>query len=308
VQSYLELVERPGRVEAGPSPGLQRVRYAIQGQPRISIILPSAGRFAVIRGRHTSYVGKCIRSIRELSTWPNYEVLVIDNDDMPESLQRELDDLNVVRVSFTAPFNLSAKLNLGAAKADGDFLLLLNDDIEVLTPDWMESMLEHAQWPEVGVVGAKLLFPDGKLQHAGVTFLRGLPHHHFYRWPGSEPGHFASHLLTRNYSAVTGACLMVRAEVYQEVGGFDESMPLNFNDIDFCMKVRQTGRRIVYTPYAQLIHHEAASKDGCFREEAHAFRDRWGREMAADPFYSPHLAVDTIDYRIGRCEESQSVR
>ncbi|HLW67534.1 MAG TPA: glycosyltransferase [Gemmataceae bacterium] len=299
VQSYLNLVGRPGKVEAGAYPGLQRVRYAIQGRPKISIVIPSAGKETVINGRKTTFIGHLVRSIRRLSTYSNYEILVIDNDDMPVALRQELDDLDVVRISYTAPFNLSAKINLGAAKADGDFLLLLNDDMEILTPDWLECLLEHAQWPEVGAVGAKLLFPDGRLQHVGVTFLDQKPYHHFYRSPGHEPGYFCSHLLVRNYSAVTGACLMVRPEVYHEVAGFDESMPLNFNDIDLCLKIRGTGRRIVYTPYAQLLHYESASKTGCFPEELEAFVQRWGEQMSHDPYYNRHLATDTIDYRIG---------
>src|SRR5262249_2002794 len=192
---------RPGKVEPGPYPGLQRVRYAIRGRPKVSIVIPSAGKETMIHGRKTTFIGHLIRSVRRLSTYPNYEILVIDNADMSEVLRQELDDLDVVRISYTAPFNLSAKINLGAAKADGDFLLLLNDDMEVLIPDWLECMLEHAQWPEVGAVGAKLLFPDGRLQHAGVTLLDGKPHHHFYGWPGHDPGYFGSHVLTRNYSA-----------------------------------------------------------------------------------------------------------
>jgi glycosyltransferase involved in cell wall biosynthesis len=299
VQHYLQLIDRPGRVEAGAYPGLQRVRYAIRGRPKISIIIPSAGKETVIHGRKTTFISHLVRSIRRQSTYGNFEILIVDNDDMSETLRQELDDLDVVRVSYTAPFNLSAKINLGVAKADGDFLLLLNDDMEVLTPDWLECMLEHAQWPEVGAVGAKLLFPDGRLQHVGVTFLDRKPYHHFYRSPGHEPGYFCSHLLVRNYSAVTGACLMVRPDVYQQVGGFDETLPLNFNDIDFCLKIRKTGRRILYTPYAQLLHYESASKTGCFPEELDAFVERWGEQMPLDPYYNPHLAKDTIDYRIG---------
>ncbi|HEV3143879.1 MAG TPA: glycosyltransferase [Gemmataceae bacterium] len=304
VQHYLTLVGRPGKVEPGQYPGLQRVRYAIRGRPKISIVIPSAGKETMSHGRKTTFIGHLVRSIRKRSTYANYEILVIDNDDMSAALRQELDDLDVVRFSYTAPFNLSAKLNLGATKADGDFLLLLNDDMEILSPDWLECMLEHAQWPEVGAVGAKLLFPDGRLQHVGVTILDGKPYHHFYRSPGHEPGYFCSHLLARNYSAVTGACLMVRPEVFHEVGGFDESMPLNFNDIDFCLKIRKTGRRIVYTPYAQLIHYESVSKEGCYPEELDAFVQRWGEEMARDPYYNPHLATDAIDYRIGSVPEN----
>ena len=297
-QSYLDSVGRSGTVEQGPSPGLQRVRYAIQGNPKISIVIPSAGRTAVIHGKPTTFIGHIVRSIREKSSYQNYEILVVDNDDMAPALQHELDDLDVVRIAFTAPFNLSSKINLGATKADGDFVLLLNDDMEIITPDWLERMLEHAQWPEVGAVGAKLLFPDGRLQHAGVTLLDGKPHHHFYGWPGHEPGYYGSHILTRNYSAVTGACLLTRTDLFHEVGGFAEDFPLNFNDIDFCLKLRKKGLRIVFTPYAQLFHFESASKTGCYAHEVDAFVNRWGEEYALDPYYSPHLATDAIDYRL----------
>lgn len=298
VQSYLEAVNRPGVVEAGPSPGLQRVRYRIQGNPKISIVIPSAGRSATIHGKETTFIGHIVRSIRAKTSYSNYEILVVDNDDMSPALQQELDHLGVVRIAYTAPFNLSSKINLGAAKADGEFVLLLNDDMEVISPDWLECMLEHAQWPEVGAVGAKLLFPDGRLQHAGVTMLDGKPHHHFYGWPGHEPGYFGSHILTRNYSAVTGACLLTRTDLFQDLGGFDEEFPLNFNDIDFCLKVRDRGLRIVYTPYAQLFHFESASKTGCYAHEVDAFVKRWGDRYPLDPYYSPHLATDAIDYRL----------
>ncbi|MFL5341944.1 MAG: glycosyltransferase [Gemmataceae bacterium] len=298
VQSYLEAVDRPGAVEPGPSAGLQRVRYRIQGNPKISIVIPSAGRPATVRGKPTTFIGHVVRSIRAKSSYANYEILVVDNDDMSPDLQRDLDGLGVVLIPYTAAFNLSTKMNLGAAKADGEFLLLLNDDMEVITPDWLECLLEHAQWPEVGAVGAKLLFPDGRLQHAGVTLLEGKPHHHYYRWPGSEPGYFSGNFLTRNYSAVTGACLMTKTDLFHELGGFDAAFPLNFNDIDFCLKVRRSGRRVVFTPYAQLYHFESASKTGCYAHEVQAFIDRWGQEYALDPFYSPHLATDSIDYRL----------
>ena len=285
-------------MEQGPSPGLQRVRYLIQGNPKISIVIPSAGRSAVVHGKETTFIGHVVRSIHEKSSYRNYEILVVDNDDMPPPLRRELDDLGVVRVVYTAPFNLSAKINLGAAKADGDFVLLLNDDMEIITPDWLECMLEHAQWPEVGAVGAKLLFPDGRLQHAGVTLLDGKPHHHFYGWPGHDPGYFGSHILTRNYSSVTGACLLTRTELFHDVGGFAADFPLNFNDIDFCLRLRKKGLRIVFTPYAQLFHFESASKTGCYAHEVDAFVKRWGGDYALDPYYSPHLATDAIDYRL----------
>ena len=299
VQSYLDRAGRGGKVEPGPSAGLQRVRFPTHGRPKVSIVIPSAGRPAVVHGRATWYAAHCVESIRRRSTYANYEIVVVDNDDMAPALRRQLDMLGAVRVPFTGPFNLSEKINLGAAKADGEYLLLLNDDTEVIAPDWIESMLEYGQFPEIGAVGAKLLFADGNLQHAGVTFVGDLPVHHFYNAPGDHPGYWGGNILTRNYSAVTGACLLVRAETFHAVGGFDPAFPLNYNDIDFCLKVIDRNLRIVYQPYAKLYHFESVSKEGTFQHEIEAFIKRWGGRWACDPMYNPHLSRRDGDYRIG---------
>lgn len=299
IVSYLERVNKPGRVERGSAVGLHRVRYDIQGRPKVSIVIPTAGRRSMIRGRETWYVLHCVQSIRQQSTYDHYEILVVDNDDLHPHLARELDALGVIRVPYTEPFNLSSKMNLGAARASGDYLILLNDDTEVIAPDWIEVMLELGQWPEVGAVGAKLLFEDGRLQHSGVTFLGRVPGHHFYGAPGDYPGYWHGNLLIRNYSAVTGACVLVRAEDYWAVGGFDPAFPLNYNDIDMCLKLRRLGKRIVYQPHAILSHFENASKEGIFAEEVERFIDRWGNEFPCDPYYNPNLTKVHGDYRLG---------
>ncbi|HEY2787462.1 MAG TPA: glycosyltransferase [Fimbriiglobus sp.] len=302
LESYLECVKRPGTVERGSAVGLHRVRYEIRGEPKVSIVIPSAGRRAAVRGRDTWFVLNCVESIRRESTYANYEIVVVDNDDMAPQLQRELDELGVRRVPYTEPFNLSHKMNLGAAKAEGDYLLLLNDDTEIITPDWIESMLELGQWPEVGAVGAKLLFEDGRLQHAGVTLIGRVPLHHFYAAPGDYPGYWHGNLLVRNYSAVTGACVLVRTDDYHSVGGFDPEFPLNYNDIDLCLKLRQKGKRIVYQPHAMLYHFEGVSKEGTFKVEVDKFVARWGETMKRDPYYNPNLTQVHGDYRLGAGE------
>src|SRR5262249_21260852 len=154
-----------------------RVRFTIVGRPKVSIVIPTASRPARIRGRETSFVGNCVKSICRKTTYKNFEIITVDNDDMPVSLQRELDGWGVRRVSFTEEFNLASKMNLGAAKAEGEHLLFLNDDVEVITPDWLECMLEYSQQAEIGAAGVKLLFPDGRLQHVGVVLLDGDPIH-----------------------------------------------------------------------------------------------------------------------------------
>src|SRR5262249_51775332 len=159
-------------------------------------------------------------------------------------------------------FNWSAAMNRGAAAAAGDHLLFLNDDTEVITPDWIESMLEFSQHPEIGAVGAKLLFPSGELQHAGVLGAGGAPRRAFYRFPGPHSGYFSNALVHRNCAAVTGACLMTRADLFRSLGGFPEQLALNYSDVDYCLRVLTRRRRVVYTPYAQLYHHESSTKSG----------------------------------------------
>jgi len=298
VQSYLDRQGRNGKVERGPSPGLQRVRYPIDGNPKVSIVIPTASKQTAFHEGPTWFVLHCVESIRRLTTYQNYEIIVIDNADMPVELQSKLDALDVKRVSFTEPFNLATKMNFGASFATGEYLLLLNDDMELITPNWLESMLEYAQMPEIGCVGAKLFFGNGHIQHAGVTFVGPLPMHHFYNQPGEHPGYWGGNILVRNYSAVTGACMLTKTALYREIGGFDLAFPLNFNDIDFCMKVLDRNLRIVMQPNAQLYHFESASKEGTFVHEVEAFLARHEHRWACDPLYSPHLTRREMDYRL----------
>jgi glycosyltransferase involved in cell wall biosynthesis len=306
--SYLNEKGQPGRVEPGPFAGLHRVRFNILNRPKISIVIPTASRPARIRGQDTTFVGHCVQSIRRATHYTNYEIITVDNDDMPPELQRELDQWNVRRVSFTDEFNLASKMNLGAAKADGDHLLFLNDDTEIITPDWLECMLEYSQQPEIGAVGAKLFFPDGRIQHVGVVLLDGDPCHPYYANGGKEMGYWASNYLTRNTSAVTGACLMTRADLFHELGGFDEGFPLNYNDVDYCLRVISSGKRVVFNPYAQLFHYEGATKSGITPQELDAFKKRWQDKWSRDPYYNPNLSINYHDYRIQTPEEILAIK
>lgn len=297
VSEYLHSIGRAARVEPGPELGLCRVRYALRGRPRVSVLIPSACRRAIIHGQRTSFIVHCVQSIRQRTTYDNVEIVVVDNDDVPADIADQLHRLKVVRVAYTEPFNLSRKFNLGASQASGEYLLLLNDDMEIVSPDWIESMLEFAQWPEVGAVGARLLYPDGRLQHAGVTLFAGIPMHHFHGFPGCEPGYWYSNLVERNYSAVTGACLLTRRQTWEQVGGFNQQLGFNFNDVDYCLKLRQLGLRVVYQPAAQIVHFESASGTGCTQEELDNFLRKWGTLGQIDPFYSPHLSTAHTDYR-----------
>ena len=297
LEAHLLRTGREGRAEMGPSAGLNFVRFDVVGTPRVSIIIPTLGSAALAPGRDTGYIENCLTSIRKLSTWKNVEIIVLDRHTMPDDVASRLLTDNVRRVTYDAPFNWSVVNNLGACHATGDYLLFLNDDMEVLTPTWMESMLEFAQQKEIGAVGAKLLFPDGGLQHVGVILLDGHPGHPFYGYPKHHTGYYCRNVLPHNCAAVTGACLMTRADVFRDMGGFDESFPLNYNDVDYCLKLRQAGYRIVYTPHATLTHYEGATKPGVFAEELRAFQAKWG-EHVGDPYYNPNLNVETFDYRI----------
>jgi O-antigen biosynthesis protein len=298
VARFLEATGRAGVVEPGPAPCVHQVRLAIAGRPLVSIILPTAYRELTVRGETTTYVTRCLASICAKSTYSNYEIVILDDADMPAALQGDLARWGVSRTAYPQPFNWAAAMNRGAALARGTHLLFLDDDTEVQTPDWLERLLEYSQQPAIGVVGARLHFPDGRLQHAGVTVLDGTPGHPFYGQPGNHSGYFYSNVVPRNYSAVTGACLMTRAEVFHELGGFNETFAVNFNDIDYCLRVRDSGRRIVCNPHARLMHYETATKAAYFHTELNTFKERWGERGAADPFYNPNLSTRFHDFRV----------
>lgn len=298
LEEHLNRTGRDGYAEVGPSAGLSHIRFRIQGTPTVSIVVPSLCRIEPAPDRSTGYLENCLSSIKRLSTWRRFEILILDRNTMSRELANRLLGPNIRRITYDDAFNWSRVNNLGAAQAKGDYLLFLNDDTEVIAPNWLEALIEFAQQDEIGAVGAKLLFPDGGLQHVGVTVLDGKPGHPFYGFPGKHPGYFCRNQLPHNCAAVTGACLMSRANVFHEVGGFDESLPLNYNDVDYCFRLRQKGYRVVYTPHAELRHFESVTKSGVFAEELRAFQVKWG-DRNTDPYYNTNLNMETFDYRIG---------
>jgi GT2 family glycosyltransferase len=298
VQCFLELSGRPATVERGPAPRLRKVRFALPSHPRLSIIIPTAYRDGIIRRQRTVLLMRCLESIFQKSTYLNYEIVVVDNDEAPADIKRDLEKWGVRRAPYRRPFNWSAAMNQGASLARGAHLVFLNDDTEVISADWLEALLEYSQQPDIGAVGARLLFPDGRLQHVGITILDGRPVHAFYGQPADHEGHFGGTRVPRNYSAVTGACLMSRADVFHSVGGFTAELDLNYNDVDYCLKIAERGRRTVYTPYAELYHHEAATKPGLFPHELEAFQKRWCKTRPLDPYYNPNLSRRFPDSRV----------
>ena len=303
LQAMLDRSPFPGHVEPGPYLGSYRVRRDIVGDPLVSIIIPSAGTIGETTKGRVCLLENCIRSIQELSTYPNFEIVLVDGYDVPDPVLEAIAAPNVRLVRSAEPFNFSMRMNQGVAAAKGDFLLMLNDDVEVLTPDWLESMLELTQLPEVGSVGAKLVYPNGGLQHVGVMILDGNPGHAFYEFPGDHLGYFGSNVLNRNYWVVTAACLMMRRSVFEELQGFDETLPLNFNDVDLCLKAHQAGYRNVVTPFVKLIHYESASREKGLRPgEYEKLTNKWKPyfdRLGVDPYYNPNLAMNAPNFELG---------
>lgn len=286
----------PGKVESGPRAGFHRIRREIQNSPKVSIVIPSGGAMLETPTGQVCLVEQCIRSIRDRSTYRHFEIVLVDGYDLPDDLLTAIagDDLHLVRCA--EPFNFAQRINLGAKAATGDVVLLLNDDVEVQTPDWLESMLEFAQQPEIGAVGAKLLYPNGQIQHVGVMVLSGNAGHAFHQVDGDHPGYFLSNLVNRNYLAVTAACLMMRRSLFWELAGMDETFPLNYNDVDLCLKAHQAGYRNVVTPYAQLIHYESASREPGLRpKEWEHLNTKWQAYFTSleyfDPYYNRNLSA-----------------
>jgi ADP-heptose:LPS heptosyltransferase/GT2 family glycosyltransferase len=289
-------LERRGiraRVTPGCLPGVHRVQRRVATKGMVSIIIPTVATRGLVQ--------VCIDSIRQKSTWRNFEIVVLDN--IPEDnviWRRWVAENADVVVRIEEKFNWSRFNNLGVAQSSGEFLLFLNDDIEVLDThaDWLECLLEHAQRPEVGVVGPQLLYPDGKVQHAGMFLAEGVARHAFRFSPRDEPGSFGLALTQRNVISVTGACYMVRRDWFEDLGGFDETHSVINNDLDFCLRCHRAGRAVIYTPHTTLIHHEMVSR-AKIRDiyDASRFAAAWRATfLRGDPYFSPHLSIDYDDY------------
>ena len=283
----------------------------LKKRDRISIIICSRDEAQTLN--------KCVTSILEKSTYDNYEIIIVENNSTQEetfALYSELcgrsDRVRVV--TFEGAFNYSAVNNFGASYADGDYLLLLNNDTEVITPDWLERMLANCQREDVAAVGAKLLYPDDTVQHCGVVVgLGGFAGHILTGSSESEPGYFGRLQALQDVSAVTAACIMVDRRCWEETGGLDESFTIALNDIDFCLRLRETGKRIVLDPGVELYHYESKSrgfddspeKKERFKKEIRRFRERWSGFLAkGDPYYSPNLTLRYNDCRIRQAGET----
>lgn len=299
---HLERTGLKGTVTDALIPSTYRIRYEIEGEPLVSIIIPNMD--------HAEDLRKCLTSIREKTTWRRWEVIVVENNSVEAETfdyYRELRKDDRFRViHWKDKFNYSAINNFGAAQAAGDYLLLLNNDIEVITPEWLEEMLMFAQRKDVGAVGAMLYYPDDTVQHAGVILgIGGVAGHAHKFFPRGDYGYASRMAIAQNLSAVTAACVMIPRTVWEQVGGLDEGYAVAFNDVDLCMRIREKDLLIVWTPYAELYHYESksrgeednAEKQRRFKGEIDRFMDRWSDALeAGDPYYNPNLTLLREDF------------
>lgn len=303
VAAHLARIGAQGTVEDGLFPSTYRVRYALADTPLVSILIPNKD--------HVEDLDRALRSIFAKTDYPRYEIVVIENNSTDpatfayyEQLQKEHAACRVVR--YEGGFNFAAINNFGRRAAQGEFLLLLNNDVEVISPAWLTELVRLGVQKGVGIVGAKLYYPDDTVQHAGViTGLGGFAgHSHKYARRGGS-GYMFRLATVQDFSAVTGACMLVKADVFDAVGGFDEDFAVAFNDVDFCLRVRETGRRVVWTPYAELYHYESKSRGFDtkgeakirFEGERQRLETRWGRAvLTQDPAYNPNLTLDREDF------------
>ncbi len=305
LSAHLERLGLSGRIEDSSVPTTYKIQYDIKGEPLVSIVIPNKD--------HTDDLEKCLLSVYGKSTYKNFEVIVVENNSTEEKTfeyYKEAQDKykNLRVISWGKGFNYSAINNFAVKQANGEYVLLLNNDIEVITPDWLEQMLMFAQRSDVGAVGAKLYYSDDTIQHAGVIVgLGGVAGHSHKFFDRDNPGYMARASIAQNLSACTAACLLVRKSVYEEVGGLDENYAVAFNDIDFCMAIRKAGYLIVFTPYAEFYHYESKSrgdedtpeKRARFNSEVFRFQDKWGDELkAGDPYYNPNLTLDSENFAL----------
>lgn len=285
-------------VEDGQFPGSFRLRRRVdRSVPVTLLVLTNYGKRAIEGRGEVDLLRNFVGSIRARSTHPSYQLVVVDNGNAGEAERAFLADAGARLESFApeARFNYPRKLNFALRFVDTEMVLLLNDDLEVITPDWIESLLEYACDPAVGVAGARLRYPDGRIQHAGLALgLNGTVGHVCHGMPLGQVGYNGYSHLVRNYSAVTGAVMATRMSVLRELGGFDEAFAVDFNDVDFCLRARQLGKRIVYTPYSELVHFEGSSLVRRAQDpvEAARFAARWHEWIERDPYFNVNLPRD----------------
>lgn len=294
-----------GEVEFGQIEGTFRVRYRIREYPLASLCILASNNRATVEGKgDIDLLENFVKSIVAKTDYPNYEIVVVDDGNLSDSTRQALSGLPYRVESFTEPnnpFNFAKKANFAFRQARGRHIVLLNDDLEVISEEWLSAMIEFTQQPRVGVVGARLLFPDDRIQHVGVVLgVNQGAAHAFHSFPAGFVGYNAYTHVIRNYSAVTAACMATRIDVVEATGGFDEQLAIDYNDIDFCLKAIQQGYDVVFTPYAELYHFEGTSIRRKVQNprEVELFQQRWSSFVERDPFYNPNLTRTRADFAI----------
>ena len=284
-----------------------KIRYKIEGTPLISIIIPNRD--------HRPDLERCVNSIVEKSTYTNYEIIIVENNSSEKETFELYEDLKklsdkVRLVTYEGEFNYSAVNNFGVEFAKGEYLLLLNNDTEVITVNWLEEMLMYAQRPDVGAVGAKLYYADRTIQHAGVVIGLGAHRtagHTHYKQSRENLGYMGRLCYTQNVTAVTGACLMVKKVLFDKLGGLDTDFQISLNDVDFCLRLRKEGYLNIFTPFSELYHYESLSrglddkgeKALRYNRESERFREKWKEELEkGDPYYNPNFSLDRSDFSL----------
>ncbi len=283
-----------------------RIKYALTSHPLISIIIPNKD--------HMEDLSRCVESIFNLSTYDNYEIVIVENNSETAEIRTYYEEISrhprVQVVEYKGDFNYSKINNFGVQYAKGEYLLLLNNDTEVITPDWMEELLMYALRKDVGAVGAKLYYPDKTIQHAGIVIGLGAHRtagHTHYRIPEANVGYMGRLCYAQDVTAVTGACMMVSKVLYEELGGLDENFAVALNDVDFCLRVREKGLLNIFTPFAELYHYESKSRGSDkkddkavrYQMEADRFRVKWADALAkGDPYYNPNFSLDHSDFTV----------
>ena len=303
VQAHYDRVGIPADVESTKYLGIYRSKYRVTEKPLISIIIPNKD--------HIDDLDKCIRSIEDKSTYQNVEYIIVENNSTDkatftyyEKLQKENKKVRVVR--WDKEFNYSAINNYGVSFAKGDYYLFLNNDTEIINENCLEELMGYCQRKDVGIVGARLFYEDGTIQHAGVIVgIQGVAGHAFAGQAHESPGYFGRAIIAHDCSAVTAACMLVKKEAFDKVHGFDPKLAVAFNDIDFCLKVREAGYLVVYNPYAELYHYESKSrgkedsekKVRRFMGEIETFHEKWFDILdQGDPYYNPNLTLNENNF------------
>ena len=309
IEEHLVRCRTKGTVQHTKDLGFYRVKYEICGEPLVSIIIPNKDQSEALK--------KCLDSIREKTSYRNYEIIIVENNsEEPETFAfyKKIAGEKIKIVTWEGEFNYSAINNFGVRHARGDYLLLLNNDVEIINGDWLTEMLSHCQRKEVGIVGAKLYYPDNTIQHAGIIIgIGGVAGSVFVGLPRAFSGYLHKASIQLDLSAVTAACMLVKRSVFEQVGGLEEKLKVAFNDVDFCLRVREKGYLVVYDPYAELYHYESKTRGAedtkekirRFQTEIEYMRSHWiGLLKKGDPYYNCNLSLTKWDYSLKNNQRS----